>query len=315
MIPASACIAAYNEEKTIKIPLEYLTSLSQTLVDEILVCANACEDDTEKVVQSWSRTDKRVKLLTDDRPGKPNAWNTLVQNAKYNTLFFLDADIAPQQWALENIINAFDDNIITVGGRARATDFSGSLSSKCAAFMYGGTNQLHLAGSIYATRKDRLLEKMDSYDFKEMPSNIFAEDGWLYMIHSPGEFKVANNAVIHYNVGSLAVVIKQRARERIAEDELRENYPELSHNKLAIDDQIAKHDSLVNRFSQFFNQETWRLAIEKTMRYLGMRLFFKLTEGKVDKIYETLKEEYDQQGGAYILRSSARIPASKNLTT
>ena len=67
----SVCVAAYNEEISIGPMLESVLGQVGVRVAEILVCANACTDRTEQIVESFAARHPRIRLLTQLKRGKP----------------------------------------------------------------------------------------------------------------------------------------------------------------------------------------------------------------------------------------------------
>ena len=111
----SVLIPVCNEQSTLPRLLEYLLENDTASVDEILVCANGCTDDTPQLVRAFSRRDGRIRLLTSEK-GKPRAWNLLVRSAKHDTLVFFDEDVVPRSNAISRLLSYFDSDTIIVAG-------------------------------------------------------------------------------------------------------------------------------------------------------------------------------------------------------
>lgn len=93
----SVLIPARNEENNIKYLLEDLSRLDYRNI-EIIVFNDQSDDLTAEIVEEYSQTDKRVKILhSQGLPegwlGKNHACHTLAGNAKGKYFLFLDADV------------------------------------------------------------------------------------------------------------------------------------------------------------------------------------------------------------------------------
>lgn len=107
----SIVIPAYNEEKYILKTLQSLAA--QDFRDyEVIVVANGCTDDTEKVVQSQAA---KVKLYSLPKANVSRARNFGAGKAQGELLFFLDADTQLDKGILEKAWARFKDGAYVVG--------------------------------------------------------------------------------------------------------------------------------------------------------------------------------------------------------
>lgn len=89
----SVVIPAYNEEKFIK---KALKSVTNQLVDadEIIVVNNNSSDKTVEIIRSFS-----VRIIDEKKQGMISARNTGFDNAKYDIIARIDADVqVPPDW-------------------------------------------------------------------------------------------------------------------------------------------------------------------------------------------------------------------------
>lgn len=93
----SVLIPARNEEKNICNILEDLSGQEYSNI-EIIVFDDQSEDKTRMIVEGFSSSDKRIRLVTS--PGLPEGWlgknhacHSLSEHAKGDYLLFLDADV------------------------------------------------------------------------------------------------------------------------------------------------------------------------------------------------------------------------------
>lgn len=116
----SFIIAAYNEEKNIKEKLNNTLSLNYPKDKlEIIVASDCSSDNTDSIVQEFSRIEPRIKLLRiEKRRGKVNAQNEAVAIASGELLAFSDAN---NFWERDSIINlmkcAQSDEVACVCGK------------------------------------------------------------------------------------------------------------------------------------------------------------------------------------------------------
>ncbi|MFA6296627.1 MAG: dolichyl-phosphate beta-glucosyltransferase [Patescibacteria group bacterium] len=118
----SVVIPAYNEEKRITKTLEsvneYLTK--QDFDYEILVVANNCTDNTDKVVLDLKNKIKNLELMDIGAgiPGKGGAVKVGFLKAQGEYIMFMDADNATKINELDHFWNYFDEGYdIVIGSR------------------------------------------------------------------------------------------------------------------------------------------------------------------------------------------------------
>jgi biofilm PGA synthesis N-glycosyltransferase PgaC len=120
-IRSSVGIMAYNEEanvgRTVRAILEQQGP--PVLVQEVIVVASGCTDNTVPLVEEIARQEPRVRLLTQvKREGKASAINLFLKEAVSPILVLIGADVIPEASALEHLCSPFKDPTIgMVGGR------------------------------------------------------------------------------------------------------------------------------------------------------------------------------------------------------
>jgi len=112
---------AYNEGANIGKLIDSLLSQKTSIssIDEIYVVASGCTDDTETVVEKYTHTDNRVKLLIQkEREGKASAINLFLSRAKGDILVLAGADTVLEKNTVENLVKPFSDPMVGMtGGR------------------------------------------------------------------------------------------------------------------------------------------------------------------------------------------------------
>lgn len=114
-IQISVIIPARNEEINIKNLLDSL-KIQTVLPKEIIVVNDKSEDNTRLITAEYENV-KIVDIYTYDKnwTGKNYACYKGAQNAKYETLLFLDADLTLESTAIETLINNFEkENVLSV---------------------------------------------------------------------------------------------------------------------------------------------------------------------------------------------------------
>lgn len=98
---------AYNEEGNIDRLLKALLNqrLEQVSIEEIIVVASGCTDNTEAIVLQFG---KPVKLIVQkERQGKASAINLFLKLAKAEVLVLISGDVLPEGDALEHLVSPF----------------------------------------------------------------------------------------------------------------------------------------------------------------------------------------------------------------
>lgn len=112
-------VMAYNEEaniaKTLRALLEQRTTTC--LIEEILVVASGCTDNTEAIVRDFCAHDPRICLITQARrEGKASAVNVFLSNVKTDILVSVGADTIPGPDSVQRMVEPFSDPEIGMTG-------------------------------------------------------------------------------------------------------------------------------------------------------------------------------------------------------
>lgn len=119
MFNLSIGIMAYNEGANIGSLLNSLlvqrTRISS--INEIYVVASGCTDNTEAVIEVYTRMDKRIKLIIqNERKGKASAINLFFSKAKGDIFILAGADTILEKNAIENLVRPFSDPMVGMTG-------------------------------------------------------------------------------------------------------------------------------------------------------------------------------------------------------
>jgi glucosyl-dolichyl phosphate glucuronosyltransferase len=113
-------LCTYNRSRSLARVLK--TVVAQTLPPEVeweILVVDSSSDDTREVVEGFSRDHPgRIRYVFEGKPGKSNALNTGIQEARGEILAFVDDDVTVEANWLSRLTSAFDDpHCAGAGGR------------------------------------------------------------------------------------------------------------------------------------------------------------------------------------------------------
>lgn len=116
----SVIVCAHNEEKNIRNNLHYVLRQVYTNDYEVILVDDASTDGTEQAVKELQLKYPQLRYIKNNKtlPGKKQALQLGVSQAKYNHLMFTDADCYPasNQWMQKMISKYSDPNVQIVLG-------------------------------------------------------------------------------------------------------------------------------------------------------------------------------------------------------
>src|SRR2546428_13392446 len=78
-------------------------------MDEVLVVASGCTDDTERLVEDWAEVEPRLSLIREpERRGKPSALNAILARFRGDILILVNADARLLPGALSELLMPFE---------------------------------------------------------------------------------------------------------------------------------------------------------------------------------------------------------------
>jgi biofilm PGA synthesis N-glycosyltransferase PgaC len=119
VLTCSVGIMAYNEQANIGRLLQALLdqSTSSCQIQEIVVVASGCTDDTEAIVRGFAARDKRIKLLVQPcREGKASAINLFLRHTQSEILVLESADTVPEPTTIQRLVQPFADPDVGMTG-------------------------------------------------------------------------------------------------------------------------------------------------------------------------------------------------------
>lgn len=202
----SILIAAYNEEKVINGRIQNCLEVDYPagLLD-IWIASDGSSDNTNEIVKSYAKKDKKIHLLEFPRTGKSRVLNKAISYVKSEIVVFSDANTEFESAALKNLISHFfDPDIGCVCGRLVYRNPDGIISGKGESLYWRFETVLkkiesklgYVAGAngaIYAIRREL---------FKPLPPKTINDDFMTSMQIVKKGFKCIyeENAIAYENV-------------------------------------------------------------------------------------------------------------------
>jgi len=120
-VGCSIGIMAYNEEANIARTITaVLKQKGPSLhIDEVIVVASGCTDNTVPIVREIAEREERVRLcIQEKREGKASAINLFLKEATSEVVVLIGADVIPEESAFEYLCSPIlDTEVGMVGGR------------------------------------------------------------------------------------------------------------------------------------------------------------------------------------------------------
>lgn len=112
-------IMAYNEAANIAGAITSMLDqrLESGRIEELIVVASGCTDDTVPIAESFCQKDPRVRVLRQARrEGKASAINLFMQNAKSPILLMIGADVLAKNGTIDALLRHFRDETVGMVG-------------------------------------------------------------------------------------------------------------------------------------------------------------------------------------------------------
>lgn len=117
----SVIVPAYNEGPNIGSTIESITSADYPGEKEIVVVNDGSTDGTARVVKSYMRSNRNLRMIRTDHVGKAKAINEAIKKARNDIFIVLDADTEIEPDALVEIVQPFSErNVAAVSSTLRA---------------------------------------------------------------------------------------------------------------------------------------------------------------------------------------------------
>jgi poly-beta-1,6-N-acetyl-D-glucosamine synthase len=201
----SLCVPCFNESKNIGHLLSVLCR--EHCLDEIIVIASGCTDNTVEIAQSFDG----VKVLVQEaREGKASAINLFLRRANGDYLVLESADTIPLPGAIEALVAPLeDDRVGAVTGRPKPLNNSDTMVGFAVNLLW----DLH---HLFSLQRPKLSEAVAFKNvFKLIPRYTKVDDACIETaVRSQGYRIVYEPSAVFINKGpqTIADFIQQRRR-------------------------------------------------------------------------------------------------------
>jgi len=218
-------VTAYNEEENMGQIMEALLDqhVHEAVIDEIIVVASACTDDTVPIVKEFMARDARVKLIEQEkREGKTAAINLFLAAAANDICVVESGDTIPHEYAVEHLVRMFRDPTIGMVGAQKVAvntpeHITGLLSHIRLRMEHELCLEIPRLGEMIAFRKV----------FDRIPPDIAMDEAFVEAIVVENGMQVvyAPDAVV-YNTGPTTIgdFVRQRRRNHAGHLYLKHKY-------------------------------------------------------------------------------------------
>ena len=153
---------------------------------EVIVVASGCTDDTERIVECFSKLDRRIRLISENkRNGKASALNKIFSAFDGDLLLLLPADVLPAMGSIQILVDTLvsDEGVGVVCGRPVPVNddqgFMGYLVHLIWRLHHRTLKLLcDLAQNTHATGELMILKKRL---ITKIPSNVVNDDSYISM--------------------------------------------------------------------------------------------------------------------------------------
>jgi cellulose synthase/poly-beta-1,6-N-acetylglucosamine synthase-like glycosyltransferase len=245
---------AYNEDANIAFLLESLLRQRGTAftLKKIFVVASGCTDGTVGIVESFVRSNEKVKLMIQEkREGKATAINLFLSQEEGDVVILASGDTIPEEDTIENLVRPFQDPAVGMTG-ARPVPVN-----SCDTFMGFTTNLYWRLHHELAMNHPKLGELIAFRNIvREIPADTAVDEASIEAVIAEAGLRVcyAPEAVIH-NKGPETVGDFLKQRRRIVAGHL--------HLKATRNYTVSskKFSNLVGLSKALFNGAGWNVKI------------------------------------------------------
>jgi cellulose synthase/poly-beta-1,6-N-acetylglucosamine synthase-like glycosyltransferase len=231
-------IPAHNEESNIANILNdiLLQERKSFTIQNITVACDGCTDNTSKIVRSYTKKHKIIKVIDDGkRLGQAERLNNFFRSNKSDIFITFDADTKlANKYVIKNLVKKFDnDKIGVVGGHDKPfvpTNFVEKVAVNFIDLWYdirinfnNGSNMHNLHGCVIAFSRECAKRV-------RLPISLVSSDVFIYYqaMELGFSFRFASDAQVFYHVPStISDYFKQTARFMYANSETQKFFPNI----------------------------------------------------------------------------------------
>jgi poly-beta-1,6-N-acetyl-D-glucosamine synthase len=173
--PVSIIIACYNEEKFIRVRIEYFLNANEWIEgSELIIISTGSTDKTDQILMEY-HNDPRIKaIMTTEKISKIKALNAYHEICRHDIIIFSDCRQTISKGAVKNLIRHFaNPEIATVTSSLHDTknrtkvSFFRNVFNKTAVRESAAGSCLNVYGALYAQRKTA---------FRSFPEDLLFDD-------------------------------------------------------------------------------------------------------------------------------------------
>ncbi len=158
----SIIIPVYNSETFITRCLESL--ISQTYKNIEIICVNDWSTDNSlELLNSFSKQDKRIKVLSQKNQWAWVARNTWIENSKWDYITFVDSDDALELDAIENLVEYLDNDTDIIISWLKILHWNKIVSRTIPYIKNWLRNQFKFTATVFKLYGRKLLTNNDIY--------------------------------------------------------------------------------------------------------------------------------------------------------
>lgn len=282
----SIIITTYKEGGTL--PKCLAAILNEKLNQDYEVLVIGPDEETAKIIQQFSLTDKRVKYIKDEHHGKPAALNLAFKQARGDILILTDGDVWIGDNSLEKLLAPLaDPNVGAVTGHPLPINPRNELFGYWAHFLTNAAHQMRLktknfpcSGYLYAFRKNLI---------HYIPENTLSEDGWITQ-----QIREQNYAIAYAPDAIVYVKYPNNFRDWLLQKR-RSTGGYIQKGRLQTERNIIKEISggvkLFFTYPKSWQEFYWTKLLYLSRLYLWLLIFWqvKIKKGDLKKIWQRVE--------------------------
>ncbi len=256
---------ARNESRTISSAVSAVNDSHVPGMDtSVLVCANACTDNTVEVLEAMRGKHKNMDVITEAVPGKPRALNALIDKAELthrmgseDVVMFLDANAKVQESTMSDLVHMLksDKTLKAVSANDLALP---PKSQSVLEHLLFGVSEISLSSLALRDRKASCTAvRAKAVKGMRFPEHVISDDLWMAMYLGTDSVETHPDAFVtvqpHQNFASFAtnrvkhLMGLYQLEEFFPAHQVRENFPTGTHEHVQA---FMVEDELQDQFMQ-----------------------------------------------------------------
>lgn len=270
----SIIIPAFNEP-CIKKAIDSI--LNQSIKEDYELIVSAPDEETEKIIIMYRKTNKSVVYHKDKRKGKVHALNEVFKICRGRIIIITDGDVFISSNAINSIIDAFDDNNVgCVSGRPITLNKRDNMLGYWSHLLYDAAHKvrsnplkqdfIETSGYLFAFLNNKVI--------KELPPDVAEDSITPYYFYKKGyAVRYVPEAEVYVkNPTNLGDFIKQRRRTNASHQKLSHYAPDMPRVK-TFWNEIKIGTFFALKYSKNLREFIWTLSLFFIRFYSWFLLF------------------------------------------